>query len=333
MFCPRLKHFIRLQPSGKIGKCGHMVNAKEFDTLQELESSTWLKNLNDKMSKGVWPDECKRCRQTEDIMQDSIRIKSIKRHKMLFPKHKEYLVVGGVLDNVCNSACQSCNSTLSTKIGSLENKKYLRINNIDNFWKLPHDRIVEVDINGGEPTASKNYREMLDSLRDTVRIVRINTNGSRIIPEIEQLLKQKTMVIVTMSFDGLDNVHDYVRWPIKFTNFKKTLEHYKQLKKQYKLFKLNFWTTVSSLNICNFDSIKEFARENKIDHNWALLDTPHALNVKYKNNFTLKAKKILQDKEILKKVAIDKNNQEILDMFIMKQDYLRKIHIEDFIKQ
>ncbi len=330
MFCPRLKHFIRLQPSGKIGKCGHMVNGKEFTTLQELESSNWLKNLTDKMSKGSWPDECKRCSQTEDIMQDSIRIKSIKRHKMLFPKHKEYLVVGGVLDNVCNSACQTCNSSLSTKIGSLENKKYLRVNNINNFWKLPHDRILEVDINGGEPTASKNYKEMLDSLRHTVRIVRINTNGSRVIPEIEHLLKQRTMVIVTMSFDGLDNVHDYVRWPIKFTNYKKTLEHYKQLKKQYKLFKLNFWTTVNSLNICDFDNIKKFANENKIDHAWALLDTPHALNVKYKNKFTQKAKKILKDKEIIKKVAVGKDNQDILDMFIMKQDYLRKIHIENY---
>ena len=138
------------------------------------------------------------------------------------------------------------------------------------------------------------------------------------------------MVIVTMSFDGLDNVHDYVRWPIKFTNFKKTLEHYKKLKKQYKLFKLNFWTTVNSLNICDFDNIKKFANENKIDHNWALLDTPHALNVKYKNNFTQKAKKILKDKEIIKKVAVGKDNQNILDMFIMKQDYLRKIHIEDY---
>ena len=96
---------------------------------------------------------------------------------------------------------------------------------------------------------------MLDSLRDTVRIVRINTNGSRIIPEIEQLLQQKTMVIVTMSFDGVDNVHDYVRWPIKFKNFKKTLEYYKALQKKYKLLKLNFWTTVSVYNIGDFENI------------------------------------------------------------------------------
>ena len=330
MHCPRLKHFIRLQPSGKIGKCGHMTKSKEFDTLDALESSTWLKNIEDQMSKNIWPTECKRCEQTEKVMQDSIRIKSIKRHKLLYPKHKQYLVVGGVLDNICNSACQTCNSKLSTKIGSLHGKKYLRFSNLDQFWKLPHDRIVEVDINGGEPTASKNYREMLDSLRDTVRIVRINTNGSRIIPEVEQLLQQKTMVIVTMSFDGVDNVHDYVRWPIKFKNFKKTLEYYKTLQKKYKLLKLNFWTTVSVYNIGDFENIHNFAKQNKIDHHWAFLNNPDVLNVKYKNNFTLGAKKILKNKAMADQIAIGKNNQTNLELYIMKQDFLRKIHIEDY---
>lgn len=330
MHCPRLKHFIRLQPSGKIGKCGHMIDAKEFDKLSDLETSEWIQSITKKMEKNIWPKECKRCQQTEAITGESIRTKSIRRHKMLYPKNKKYLVVGGVLDNVCNSACQTCNATLSTKIGSLTSKKYLRINNLDQFWKLPHYRIVEVDINGGEPTASKSYKEMLDGLRDTVRIVRINTNGSKIIPQVEQLLQQKTMVIITMSFDGVDNVHDYVRWPIKFEKYKKTLNEYKNLQKKYKLLKLNFWTTVSALNIFDFDNIKKFAKENKVDHNWAFLNTPDVLNIKYKNNFTLKAKTILKEKAMIEHVATGKNNQKELDLYIMKQDYLRKIHIEDY---
>lgn len=330
MHCPRLKHFIRLQPSGKIGKCGHMIDAKEFYKLSDLETSEWIQSITKKMEKNIWPKECKRCQQTEAITGESIRTKSIRRHKMLYPKNKKYLVVGGVLDNVCNSACQTCNATLSTKIGSLTSKKYLRINNLDQFWKLPHDRIVEVDINGGEPTASKSYKEMLDGLRDTVRIVRINTNGSKIIPQVEQLLQQKTMVIITMSFDGVENVHDYVRWPIKFEKYKKTLNEYKNLQKKYKLLKLNFWTTVSALNIFDFDNIKKFAKENKVDHNWAFLNTPDVLNIKYKNNFTLKAKTILKEKAMIEHVATEKNNQKELDLYIMKQDYLRKIHIEDY---
>ena len=57
----------------------------------------------------------------------------------------------------------------------------------------------------------------------------MNTNGSRMIDEIITLLKKKIMVIVTISFDGIDNIHDYVRWPIKWEKFTKTVEKYKKL--------------------------------------------------------------------------------------------------------
>ena len=330
MYCPRLKHFVRLQPSGKIGKCGHMIAGKEFDSFEELESSNWLKRLQEKMNKDVWPLECGRCAQTEKIMQDSIRIKSIARHNLLHPKNKEYLIVGGVLDNICNSACQTCNSTLSTKIGSLESKKYFKFNNLKQFYKLPQDRILEVDVNGGEPTASPNYKKLLANLPDNVKIVRINTNGSKFISEIVELLKNGIMIIITLSFDGTNQVHDYVRWPIKFLNYIETLNQYKKLQKKFKLLKLNLWTTVSALNILDFDNIELFAKQNYIDHHWAFLNSPSILDVKYKNNFTLRAKNILQNKSIIKEIAIKENNQSELEMFITKQDYLRKIRIQDY---
>jgi len=330
MYCPRLKHFVRLQPSGKIGKCGHMTAGKEFDSLEELESSDWLKGLESKMTHDIWPNECKRCAQTEDVMQDSVRIKSIARHNLLYPKNNEYLIVGGVLDNICNSACQTCNSALSTKIGSLESKKYLKFNNLEQFYRLPQDRILEVDVNGGEPTASPHYKKLLATLPGSVKIVRINTNGSRFINEIIKLLERGLMIIITLSFDGTAQVHDYVRWPIKFSNYLTTLNQYKKLQKKYKLLKLNLWTTVSALNIVDFDNIELFAEQNNMDHHWAFLNSPDVLNVKYKNNFTLQAKNKIKNKNVLKQVATEKNNQDKLDLFIAKQDHLRKIRIEDY---
>lgn len=330
MYCPRIEHFIRLQPSGKISKCGHMIGTKEFDSFNDLENSQWLASLKESMSKDIWPKDCMRCAYTEKITSESVRTKSITRHKILYPKNKEYLVVGGVLDNICNSACQTCNSTVSTKIGSLESKKILKFNNLKQFYELPQDRILEVDVNGGEPTASPNYKKLLSSLPNNVKIVRINTNGSKIIPEVVNLLKQGIMTIITLSFDGTDQVHDYVRWPIRFSNYTKTLNQYKELQKKYKLLKLNLWTTVSALNIVDFDNITAFAKQNKIDHHWAFLTFPTVLNVKYKNVFTLKAKDTISNKNILKQVAIDGNNQNNLKLFIAKQDSLRKICIDDY---
>ena len=192
MYCPRLKHFVRLNQDGSIGKCGHMINAMGFKTFDKLDKSKWLKDIKDTMEKDKWPNECKRCKQTEELNGESIRTKSIERHKILHPRKDDYLVVGGVLDNVCNSACQTCNSGLSTKIGSLKSKNYPKVNNYETFWKLPQNRILEVNVNGGEPTASKNYKKILAHLPPNTKIVRMNTNGSRMIKELETILRNKT---------------------------------------------------------------------------------------------------------------------------------------------
>ena len=135
MFCPRIKHFVRLNPDGTVGKCGHMIGQKGFGSFEELHDSNWLMDIQDTMDRGQWPAECIRCQRSENAKGESIRTNSIKRHKILEPVRKDYLIVGGVLDNICNSACQSCNSGLSTKIGSLESKNYPRVNNVDTYTK------------------------------------------------------------------------------------------------------------------------------------------------------------------------------------------------------
>ncbi len=325
MFCPRLDHFVRLNQDGSVGKCGHMVNAKGFESFEELERSEWIKDIRNTMSEDRWPDECARCQQSERVKGESIRTNSIARHKMLHPIRKDYLIVGGVLDNVCNSACQSCNAGLSTKIGSLESRNYPRVDNYEVFKKLPQERIIEFDVNGGEPTASKNYKKLLGELPVNTKIVRMNTNGSRMISELEDVLKKNIMVIVTMSLDGIGSVHDYTRWPIKWIDYKKTVDAYKKLQEKYKLLQLDFWTTVSCLNIKNLPEIINFAKNKNIPHDWAFLNNPSVLNIRYKNRFTTLAKHMSP-----KEIAVEEDNNEQLESFIKRQDMLRNISIDDY---
>jgi len=313
-----------------------MTNALGFQTVNELENSKWLKDIKSTMSEDKWPAECVRCQQTEEISGESIRTKSIDRHKVLHPFRKDYLVVGGVLDNICNSACQSCNSGLSTKIGSLESKVYPRVDNYVRFWEIPQNRILEVDVNGGEPTASKNYKKILERLPPNTKIVRMNTNGSRMIKELEPILKKRIMVIVTLSFDGVGDVHDYVRWPIKWKNYIKSVQAYKELQKRFPTLRLNCWTTVSSLNVGNMPNILDFTTENNLDHNWAFLNDPDVLNPKYKNKFTLMAKERLEKstydvcRNIADKIACDVDNDNLHDLFTKRQDRLRNINVKDY---
>ena len=157
-----------------------MIQAPEFVSLEEMDQSPWLHNSKSSFTKGLFPRECKRCEQTEQINGTSIRLNAIEFDKK--QTREDYLTVGGVLDNVCNSACQTCNENLSTKIGSLISREYPRIDNSDYFWKLPLQRVVHLDINGGEPSASKKYRHILENIPLSVASVRINTNCSTVIP-------------------------------------------------------------------------------------------------------------------------------------------------------
>lgn len=325
MHCPRLRHYSRLNQNGTIGRCGHMIGGESFRSHKELEESQWIEDLEQQMNLGNWPDECLRCKRTEEAGGKSIRLASIDRHKLLKPLRSDYLIVGGVLDNVCNSACQTCNAGLSTKIGSLETKNYQRVDNTKIFETLPQERILELDVNGGEPTASKNYKKLLETLPENVVIVRMNTNGSKNIKEIEEVLKKNIKVIITLSIDGIANVHDYTRWPIKWEDYRNTVDHYRRLRDRYRLLDLDFWTTVSCLNVENLPKIIDYTKKVDIPHNWAFLEKPHVLNTRFKNVFTDRAKHIYPGQ-----IAIDKNNDDLLVRFIRAQDRLRGIDCKDY---
>jgi sulfatase maturation enzyme AslB (radical SAM superfamily) len=321
---------VRFNGNQTIGKCGHMIDAPGFGSWNEMQTSLWLKNIRDMMLKDQWPKECRRCQITENVNGQSIRKASMDRHNILVNLKSDYVILGGVLDNVCNSACQSCNDTLSTKIGSLASKNFIKIDNTSLLSQIPMEQVVELDINGGEPTASPRYRDLLSRLPDSVKIVRINTNGSRILPHIETLLQKKIKVIITLSLDGVDKIHDYVRWPILWQQFIATVEKYIKLRNSYSNLKLQFWTVFHALNLSDYGNIKQYAEEKNIEHSWAFLEKPDALNPIYCNNFTVSAKKTLPN-NMAEHVAIEQNNQMQLDTYINEQDQLRKINIRDYL--
>jgi sulfatase maturation enzyme AslB (radical SAM superfamily) len=314
MHCPRLNHYVRFNFNGTVSRCGHMVIPPEFNTLEELESSQWLATIKKEFEQDHWPKECVRCQQTESINSSSIRLNAINFHKLQFQKH--YLIVGGVLDNICNSACQTCNENLSTKIGGLRTKDYPVVDNSSKFWNLPLDRVTHLDINGGEPSASKNYKNILANLPKNIRSLRVNTNCSLIIEELADIVARGVKVTVTVSLDGIDTVHDYVRWPIKWNKFYQNLMTYKNMG----LHELNTWTTVSALNIGDFNNILAFVKEHELDHSWALLNIPDELNVKYTNTMTEPYADVIPNQ-----IAVDRNNQQELDQYIQKQNQLRGI--------
>jgi sulfatase maturation enzyme AslB (radical SAM superfamily) len=246
-----------------------MVNPPQFDTLKEMESSSWLQQIKDHMAQDHWPSECVRCQETEP---ESIRMYSLELDKQT--SQQDYLQVGGVLDNLCNAACMTCNENLSTRIGSLKSRTFPVINNSKGFSSLPQERIVHLDINGGEPAYSKNYKTILKNLPPNLQTLRLNTNCSTVLSELKDIVDRGIEVTVTVSCDGVGAVHELLRWPITWQQFYDNLMIYKSMP-----IKLNLWTTVSVLNVHDLQNIQSFAEQHGIDHSWAYLKQPWELAV------------------------------------------------------
>ena len=323
MYCPRTDHFARFNPAGTLSRCGHMVNPAEFDTLAELESSAWLLSLKDTMENDQWPKECVRCQTAESIGNKSIRQHALDDHPRNSAIRTDYILLSGVLDNICNSACYTCNETLSTKIGSLKSKNYIKINNSDRIDQLPLDRITRIDINGGEPSASPNYLRLLDQLPPNVKYLRINTNGSRVISALPKLIERGVKITVTVSLDGIDRIHDYVRWPIKWKDVEQTIHSYNSMG----VHELNTWTTVSALNIGDLKNIQAYTNKNKIKHAWALLEQPEVLSIRHRNHFTDSVDVPIELGDL---VASGVDNSVEIENFINQQDSQRGIHYRDY---
>ena len=325
MYCPRLDHFVRFNFNGTISRCGHMTNAPQFETLQQMDSSAWLADIRYNMGQDSWPDECIRCKEIENIGNKSVRQQSLDRHTHLLDSRLDYLVLGGVLDNVCNSACQTCNETLSTKIGSLSSKEYTKINNSALIGTLPVERIVQMDINGGEPSASPNYLKLLENLPPNVKHLRVNTNGSRLITVLPQLVKRGVKVTVTVSLDGIGSCHDYVRWPVKWQDVEQNIQAYQRIE----LHELNTWTTVSALNIGDLKNIFSYVEQHNLKNSWALLENPSVLSVKHSNHLTRQADVPDELKHI---VASGEDNTIELQLWTTAQDHTRGINMRDYYK-
>ena len=300
-----------------------MVAPAEFNTLIELESSTWLADLKHTMENDSWPRECIRCQTAESIGNKSIRQHALDDHSRNNLIRSDYILLSGVLDNICNSACQACNENLSTKIGSLKSKNYVKIDNSDRIDQLPLDRITRIDINGGEPSASPNYLRLLDQLPPNVKYLRLNTNGSRVMSVLPKLIERGVKITVTVSLDGIDRIHDYVRWPIKWKDVERTINAYNSMG----VHELNTWTTVSALNIGDLKNIQAYTNKNNIKHAWALLEQPEVLNVQHRNRFTLTAD---VPNELTALVASGPDNSVEIENFINQQDSLRNIHYKDY---
>jgi molybdenum cofactor biosynthesis enzyme MoaA len=323
--CNRLEHGITVDMSGSYRPCCLINKKPSFKSLKELKESKWYADLLDKQTAGEWPDECNICKIQEQNNQLSIRQTSNLRHKIYSLINPNYIVLEISPNNVCNSACQTCESSKSTFYAKLAGKKQLKMLSEELVFSLLTNDVIQLDLAGGEPLYSKLSLQILNDLPKNIKWLRINTNASNYF-DFTQILENKVSCELTLSIDAVGHLFNYIRWPLEWTKVDSNIQKWIKLREKYPQLRLGINAVVSALNIGHLSEIKDYANQHNIGLYYSYLRNIDELNVKYKNFLTLPA----TNAEYNLPIAVDKDNTEDLMRWFEKNDKMRGISYQDY---
>ncbi|MBN2458071.1 radical SAM protein [Candidatus Woesearchaeota archaeon] len=168
------------------------------------------------------------------------------------------------LTDMCNSRCRMCN------IWKKRPKDELKIDDIRKIFKSRlFSGLRWVNLTGGEPFLRKDIIDVVNALNSisTLEGIAIPSNGfmtDRIVGSVEEMLRilgKDKFLSVTLSIDGFEKTHDYIRgFSGAYKKVMATLDKLTALKKDYPNFNVGVQPTISKWNI---DEIEDFYRHMK----------------------------------------------------------------------
>jgi hypothetical protein len=270
--------------------------------------------------------------------------------------------------NFCNLKCVMCSPTRSSEWAK-ETKK-----DIDSISKISidliedlatiSDNVVEINLQGGEPSIMKEYEYYFDLLNKKSILKNINlqviTNITNVNTRFYDMLKHFKNVRLGVSIDAFGKANNYIRWPSKFEQIEKNLIKLSNLDNNVKVEILNSLNILSMFNYKDFlfwckkiESI--FAEKNKY---FGVVPMNVTDPIKYSPfiaPYSLKEKFIKDVKNFLKEETLNQNskfrteislllmslnknetNYAVLDELkntIKKLDTQRNTNIEEFIPE
>lgn len=154
----------------------------------------------------------------------------------------------------CNSRCITCNIWKIYENSCDLNSKELSVDEYEKIFKSLNNNIFFASLEGGEPFLRKDLSAIVNSLFNNsgnLIYLMIASNGSmpekieNTIAEIQKNNKKNIPVILSLSLDGPENIHNKIRGLENSYNL--VFDSYNRIKK-YKNIKVVFQTTICKSN-------------------------------------------------------------------------------------
>jgi sulfatase maturation enzyme AslB (radical SAM superfamily) len=238
--------------------------------------------------------------------------------------------------NLCNQACVSCNSSLSSKWAEIEGKMGI-VPSLKKSIDLENSNINystarRISLLGGEPFFDPKTFEILEKLvehNNTDCFISLVTNGSIVLKQSQlDLLLKFTDLNICISIDGIGPVFEYMRWPAKWNDVCNNIEKLQQITDN-----ISISYTISSLNILYYQQTVDWFNTQKLRYNHNLVSFPTWLSLEV---MPVKIKKLLSNNSFAKLWVPENGNEiDLKDYYIkiQKQDQAKKINVKNYLPE
>jgi hypothetical protein len=176
-------------------------------------------------------------------------------------------------DNKCNLACIGCDPEASSlwarELGVKINPQSIRFATEDMI------KSKKIYMAGGEPLIIDQFIELLDhiSTQEQQPEIVINTNLSRVDPDMQKILQQIKNLTLVVSVDAFGSVNEYHRWPMKWNKFINNLSWAKDIGCT-----VQFNTVIDAISVTNAADLVDIEQYCDL-WNLTILTSPISLHV------------------------------------------------------
>ena len=304
-------------------------------TFDDYRNSDFYKSIKAAQETG-WHEGCNGCKVAEETGNISTRLLFDKALSGT-PNQVEYIELS--LSNECNLACRMCGPWASSTWSKLvsENEDIIRP-----FQKLPLaselgidflklvktidlSKVTSIKLLGGEPFITPQTTDFLKYLEDNNIIGNIelqtNTNATFFPKKLEKYLTKFRHVAISLSFDGVGAVGEYIRHKSKWEDTLPIIHQWKEFyrKNQYWSNSLKFASVINAYNVHHLPEMVKFSKDVGIPLSYNIINGPNRLRLE-----ALPPQYVNDIKERLNTEAT-RNVYKYLEQMTCNENYLKEL--------
>lgn len=276
-------HFIG--PGGRCKPCCRFkrqnVSKKHhlnYDDLQTLFHNEFMTEIRELMLRGEKVSGCEKCYEEEAAFKRASLRQIYNRPNLLSEsidiKNPKITFLEVAFSNICDLKCVMCHPFFSTEWGK-EDLTNIRDLNYQTYGYITVDveklkpvipQLLHLKLTGGEPLLIKEYHDILEELghNDNLSSVYLNYSSNLMHFPKQWMLdiwKKVQFVEIAASFDGVEDVIEYVRYPSEWNKIKNNIQKYMKLSNEMDL-RIGMRSTIMVYNVLNLPQMVSWWVEN-----------------------------------------------------------------------